>query len=80
METQTVHPDVAGGCPWDFMRCAKCGRLHTQLEMRERLGPQPTVKGCACGSAKFSPANLTWTDWRLPRVWVFALARLRGTA
>jgi len=62
---------------FDFMKCQKCGRLCTKLEIDRGLG-----KGeiCPCGSLKYAPVNLIWWQWMLPRVWWFACLRMRGVA
>jgi hypothetical protein len=62
---------------YDFYRCRQCQRLLTRPEVAARL-----VDGspCACGSLQVQPANLPWWGWFLPRVWTFAIARLRGRA
>jgi hypothetical protein len=64
----------------DFWHCEKCGRLCTKLEMDGALGLTPRASACPCGGLKFSPTNLPWWGWVLPRVWIFALHRARGVA
>lgn len=66
--------------PFDFWKCEKCGRLCTALEMAKALGISPTASCCPCGSLKYSPMNLPTWGWCLPRVWRFAIQRLRGLA
>jgi hypothetical protein len=67
-------------CEFDFMRCQKCGRIATKLEIARALGTHGTGQPCPCGAMKLQPTNLPWWGWLLPRVWVFAVARLRGLA
>lgn len=75
MSTSASH-----GVNADFWKCFKCGRLCTGMEMGEALGPDGTGSACPCGSTRFSPMNLPWWGWLLPRVWKFAVARIRGKA
>jgi hypothetical protein len=67
---------------YDFYKCKKCGRLITRIE--EMLAFVPGTKHyghiCPCGSQKYSPTNLPWWGWLLPRVWKFAWLRIRGIA
>jgi hypothetical protein len=60
----------------DFYRCRRCQRLITQPELVRALGPSGVGSACPCGGTTYSPANLTMRSWILPRVWVFAIARL----
>jgi len=76
----TLKPEVSQLCEYDFMRCGKCGRLMTKPEMQKALGNGSTGQPCPCGSQKYLPVNLKWTDWVRPRVWTFAYQRLRGRA
>jgi hypothetical protein len=62
------------------MRCGKCGRLITKLEMQRALQPKGHGEACPCGSRKYLPVNLSWHHWLLPRVLRFAYLRLRGRA
>jgi hypothetical protein len=64
--------------PYDFYRCGKCGRLVTQPEMQRAVGVGGTGRACPCGSLRYSPINLPWWGLLLPRVWHFALARVRA--
>ena len=67
--------------PYDFFLCQKCHRLCTAVEVAQTLGLNPPRRSpCACGGLKVSPTNLPWWGWLLPRVWTFAVARLRGVA
>ena len=65
-------------CEYDFMRCAKCGRLCTKLEMERALGPEGTGAACPCGSLKYQPTNLVWWEWVYPRVLVYAWTLVRA--
>lgn len=65
-------------CAYDFMKCAKCGRLCTKPEIVVALGVGGTGQACPCGSMRYQPTNLPWWGWLLPRVWQFAYWRLRG--
>lgn len=67
-------------CDFDFLRCQKCGRIVTKLQMQRAIGDGGDGRACPCGSLKYSPANLPWYGWFWPRVWVFACQRLRGLA
>jgi hypothetical protein len=65
---------------FDFYRCYKCGRLITRIE---EIKAFHNVNGkncvvCPCGSPRYSPSNIKWNEWLLPRVWVFAYYRIRG--
>lgn len=65
--------------PFDFYICTKCQRICTAVEMQKALGINPSVGSpCPCGGHKFSPTNLPWWGWFLPRVWTFAVDRVRG--
>jgi len=64
-------------CQFDFMRCEKCGRLVTKLEIARAL-ENGTGQPCPCGGMKLRPINLPWWGWLLPRVWVFAWQRVRS--
>jgi hypothetical protein len=67
--------------PYDFFLCQKCHRLITAVEMAESMGVNPVRKSaCPCGGGKIAPANMRWYHWFLPRVWTFAVARVRGLA
>ena len=67
--------------PFDFFVCRRCHRLITALQMAKSMGVNPKRRSpCACGGLKLAPVNMSWYHWLLPRVWVFAVARLRGTA
>lgn len=75
----------AGG--YDFYRCRGCGRLITRLEMNLHLrgfeypeGPTSRADGqpCPCGARRFSPCNVRWWHFLLPRVWRFLRMRRRG--
>lgn len=85
-QTSGTPRSLAGGatiehlCHYDFMRCGKCGRLITHLEMVRAIGPKGTGKACPCGALKYAPSNLVWYDWLKPRVLYFACQRLRGVA
>ncbi len=61
---------------FDFYRCARCRRLITRVE--ELMAKQGRYGGaiCRCGSFRFSPVNMRWFHWFLPRVWIFAALRL----
>jgi hypothetical protein len=64
---------------FDFYKCAGttgCGRIITKPEMEKALAT--TGKPCPCGGQNFSPIDLPWYGWVLPRVWYFAYLRLRG--
>jgi len=52
--------------------------LVTKLEVLAAVGPGGTGQACPCGALKYSPTNLPWWGWFLPRVLVFAVKRLRG--
>ncbi len=65
---------------YDFTRCRTCQRLGTRLELARALAPGGSGLACPCGGLQVSPANLPWYGWLLPRVWTFAVARLRGQA
>jgi len=65
-------------CRYDFLACDRCGRLCTKLEAVAGLGIGGSGHICPCGALRYRPANLPWYKWALPRVWVFALMRLRG--
>lgn len=60
---------------YDFYKCDKCGRLITLVEEKRACS---TGKICPCGSPRYRPANMSWWHWFLPRVWIFALLRIRG--
>jgi DNA-directed RNA polymerase subunit RPC12/RpoP len=70
------------GAGYDFYRCFKCGRLITKLEEKKAFDPESKNKGeiCPCGSARYSPCNLRWYHWFLPRVLNFAYLRYKGVA
>jgi hypothetical protein len=63
---------------YDFYRCVACHRLMTKLEEFRIFDPSSTRFGqpCPCGSRRYSPANLLWYEWLLPRVVKFALFRI----
>lgn len=67
---------------FDFYSCYKCGRLITRLEEADAFNPKSPRLGkiCPCGSLKYRPCNLPWWGWLLPRVWKFALQRIRRLA
>jgi hypothetical protein len=67
---------------FDFYRCYKCGRLITRIEEIRGFynAEEKKCSICPCGSARYSPANLKWYNWLLPRVWVLAYYRIRGMA
>jgi DNA-directed RNA polymerase subunit RPC12/RpoP len=66
---------------YDFYVCGRCNRLITAPEISRALGVGPkNTYACTCGGRKIMPANLPWYGWLLPRVWTFAIARLRGLA
>lgn len=62
---------------YDFYTCKRCGRLITDLEMNTKISGG---KVCPCGGLRYSPTNMRWFHWFLPRVWVFAVQRIRGVA
>lgn len=66
--------------PFDFWKCQKCGRICTKLEMLAATGLEPDDTCCPCGSLKYSPMNLPWWGWVLPRVWRLAGYRVLGWA
>jgi hypothetical protein len=74
----SAAPKVETVLDYDFLTCAKCGRLVTKLEVLAAVGPGGTGQACPCGALKYSPTNLPWWGWFLPRVLVFAVKRLRG--
>lgn len=76
----SAAPSIQHVCEYDFLRCQKCGRLITKIEMARAIGPGGDGKACPCESMKYQPTNLPWWGWLLPRVWVFAMQRLRGLA
>lgn len=81
MEFQTIKPKLGmGDSDFDFYRCYKCKRLITRVEEIRAFSKQSKNPGavCACGSPKYSPANMRWYEWLLPRVWQFAYLRLKG--
>lgn len=61
---------------YDFYRCRQCQRLTTQPELTARLAAGQVT--CGCGGTQLSPSNLPWWGWLLPRVWTFAVARVRA--
>jgi hypothetical protein len=67
---------------FDFYRCYKCGKLITRIdEIRAfTAGHKATGKICSCGSPKYQPSNPKWFEYLLPKVWKFALYRIRGLA
>lgn len=73
--TERAHPAL-GRYSYDFYKCHHCGRLCTLLQMIKALGPNGSGKCCPCGGLKYSPINLCRSDWKLPRVWLFAIYRL----
>lgn len=72
--------EVIGQAAFDFYKCLKCGRVCTQPEMMVALGPGGSGKVCPCGGLRYSPINLPWLAWCLPRVLSFAWKRIRGQA
>lgn len=73
----TLHADVSQLCNYDFMRCSKCGRLITQIEMNRALRGIKDGRACPCGSLKYAPCDMPWYAWCYPRVWTFAWTRVR---
>lgn len=69
---------LAQVCEFDFMRCEKCGRIITKPEMQIAIGAEGTGKACPCGGMKYTPIDLPWWGWGLPRVWAFAWQRVRS--
>lgn len=65
---------------YDFYRCNSCQGLLTNPEVKAALGPEGTGHPCGCGGTHLRPCNLPWWGWAFPKVWVFAVARLRGQA
>jgi len=71
---------------YDFYRCYGCRRLITKLDEQAAQRGELGLRGemlaiiCPCGSTKYSPANMLWYHWLLPRVWKFAFLRARGLA
>lgn len=76
-----MTPQSVSAIPqFDFYRCigtSGCGRIVTGPEMVAGLS---SGCPCPCGGLKFSPINLPWYGWFIPRVWRFAIQRLRGLA
>lgn len=65
---------------YDFYRCigaSGCRRIITKPEMT--VGFETGVP-CRCGGLKFSPINLPWYGWFIPRILKFAIWRFRGMA
>lgn len=50
---------------FDFYRCKNCFGLITGDDEKEAL---KTGKVCPCGSARYSPTNLTDVELKLPKV------------
>ncbi|HYE89036.1 MAG TPA: hypothetical protein VEA16_21950 [Vicinamibacterales bacterium] len=81
----TANPDgppphlVDSLCEFDFMKCQKCGRICTNTEIVAALGPGGTGEICTCGSLKYSPYQIDWTDYALPQVIRYARAGLGFT-
>lgn len=75
---RVARPDLPGPDHFDFYRCVRCGRLITLLEEIAAHAGARQGAICPCGSRKYSPANLRWWQWGLPRAWRMAVARLRG--
>ena len=71
---------VLGSVSADFWRCYNCGRLCTTPEMNKALGVGGSGQACPCGSMRYTPSNIPWWGWFLPRVWKFAFLRIRGLA
>jgi len=71
-----------GESDFDFYRCGKCQRLITRVEEMKAYSKKATKPGaiCPCGSPKYSPTNLVWYEWFLPRVLLFAYYRIRRAA
>ena len=73
-----ARPAISETDDFDFYRCYKCNRLITKLE--EIVARTITGQICPCGSRKYTPSNLPWWGWFLPKVWIFAYRRIRRTA
>ena len=78
MQMSDTLKKLNGGDSWDFYRCHECGYLITAIEMAVAINV--TGRPCPCGARMFSPANVRWYHWFLPRVLYFAYQRLRGVA
>ena len=67
---------------FDFYKCQRCGKLITKLDEIASFTPGTKRYGivCKCGCRKYSPTNMEWYHWFLPRVWKFAAMRIMGTA
>lgn len=74
--------DEASEPIYDFYRCNACHRLLTKLEEFETFDPTSSRFGqvCPCGYRRYSPTNMTWNEWLLPRVWKFAFVRILEVA
>lgn len=49
-----------------FYRCRICSRVFTVLH---ELKMVKTGDVCPCGSTSYKPADVTWAELLLPRVW-----------
>jgi hypothetical protein len=68
-----------GDCTYDFYRCGRCFGLITLPQMKWGCSEEGQLRICPCGGLKFSPTNPKWWEFLfLPRVWSFAVKRLRG--
>lgn len=61
---------------YDFYRCRSCGRLLVGAGIEATLAAGEGTF-CPCGSKQIRPASAPWYVLCLPRVWPFAIARLR---
>lgn len=71
---------VLGEVRADFWRCYNCKRLITKPEMDRALGVDGTGIACPCQSSRYTPANVPWYGFLIPRVLRFGFDRLRGKA
>jgi len=69
-----------GESDYDFYRCYECRKLITRIEEIKMFtcGTDEYGVVCKCGSRKYTPVNLPWWGWLLPKVWKFAFYRIRG--
>lgn len=72
--------NISGDVKADFWRCFGCKALITKIQMDKAFLPSGNGIACKCGSNRFTPANLPWYGWFLPRVLKFAALRITGQA
>lgn len=70
-----MSADASQLTDFDFHQCQRCRRIITKPEM---LTIPANGSPCPCGGVRFSPINLPWWGWLIPRVLAFAWQRIRG--